>query len=299
LHSGVFARTGLSSKRRNEKGTQPIPSHAGFAEINGTRLYYEVAGAGQPLVLIHGNALDHRMWDDQFAHFAQHSQVLRYDVRGFGQSALPTTTPYDHTEDLWALLRALGLQHAAILGLSMGGRIAINFALAYPDATDALIAVDAGVDGYTFPDGPLFAHVVAEARRAGLPAARTFWQAHPLLGPASEQPAVATRLAQMVATYSGWHWLHTDPQVVPSPPALERLATIKAPTLIIVGERDIRDFRRIADRLAHDIPGATQVVMAGVGHIANMEAPSEFNTIVLDFLDRSGLASVQADRRRT
>ncbi len=147
--------------------------HAGFAEVNGTRLYYEAVGAGQLLVLIHGNALDHRMWDDQFAHFAQHYQVLRYDVRGFGQSALPTTTPYDHAEDLWLLLRALGHQHAAILGLSMGSRIAINFAVAYPNATDALIAVDAGVDGYTFPDGPLFAHVIAEARRAGLHAART------------------------------------------------------------------------------------------------------------------------------
>ena len=250
-------------------------------------------------MLIHGNALDHRMWDTQFTRFAQHYQVLRYDVRGFGQSALPTTTPYDHAEDLWALLRALGLQHAAILGLSMGGRIAINFTVAYPDATDVLIAVDAGVDGYTFLDGPLFAHVVAEARGAGLHAARTLLQAHPLLGPASEQPEVATRLAQMVATYSGWHWLNTDPQVVPSPPALQRLATIKAPTLIIVGERDVRDFRRIADLLAHDIPGATQVVMPGVGHIANMEAPGQFNTIVLDFLNCLKRPSAQADRRST
>jgi pimeloyl-ACP methyl ester carboxylesterase len=231
------------------------------------------------------------MWDDQFARFAQHYQVLRYDVRGYGQSALPTTTPYAHAEDLWALLRALGLPHAHLLGLSMGGKIAINFAVAYPEATDSLIAVGANVDGYEFLDGHPFVHVMAEARHAGLPAAKTLWLAHPLFRPASEQPEVAARLAQMVGTYSGWHWLNMDPQVVPSPPVLQRLETIKAPTLIMVGERDVRDIRQIADRLAHGIPEATQVVMAGVGHMANMEAPSQFNTMVLDFLDRPGRLS--------
>jgi 3-oxoadipate enol-lactonase len=66
----------------------------GFADVNGTRFYYEIAGSGHPLVLIHGNTLDTRMWDDQFEVFVQQYRVLRYDVRGFGKSAVPTTEPY-------------------------------------------------------------------------------------------------------------------------------------------------------------------------------------------------------------
>jgi pimeloyl-ACP methyl ester carboxylesterase len=273
-----------------------MPYDTGFAEVNGARLYYEIQGTGQPLVLIHGNVLDHRMWDDQFAEFAQHYQVLRYDARGFGRSAVPTTAQYDHADDLRVLLRTLGLHHAAILGLSMGGRIAINFALAYPEAIDALIAADAGVDGYTF-EAPLLADVITEARRSGVDAARTVWQAHPLLAPASEKPEVVKRLAEMTATYSGWHWLHADPQRIPSPSALQRLATMQAPALIVVGERDLSDFHRIAEILAQRIPRAARVVLPGVGHMPNMEAPAQFNNVVLNFLDHLKLANNQAGHR--
>ena len=258
----------------------------GFAEVNGTRLYYEIQGAGPALVLIHGNILDHRMWEDQFSHFAQRYSVLRYDARGFGRSALPPSAPYDHADDLRALLRTLGTDHAAILGLSMGGRIAVNFAIRYPEATDALIAVDAGLDGYAF-ERPLLADVIAQARCSGVDAARAVWQAHPLLAPASQKPKVAKQLAEMTATYTGWHWLHADPQRSPSPAAIKRLATIRAPTLIVVGERDLSDFHRIAEVLADGIPGAERVVLPGAGHFANMEAPTEFNNVVLSFLQRA------------
>ena len=93
-----------------------MPTHTGFADVNGTRLYYELAGAGHPLVLIHGFTLDTRMWDDQFAVFAQEYQMLRYDLRGFGKSALPTGGSYAHTDDLKALLDSLHIAHASFLG---------------------------------------------------------------------------------------------------------------------------------------------------------------------------------------
>ncbi len=85
---------------------QTTPSDAGFAEVNGARLYYEVGGAGHPLVLIHAGICDSRMWDDQWNDLAQHFQVIRYDVRGFGRSAMPTA-PFAHRDDLYALLRLL------------------------------------------------------------------------------------------------------------------------------------------------------------------------------------------------
>jgi 3-oxoadipate enol-lactonase len=126
--------------------------------------------------------------------------------------------------------------------------------------------------------------VLAKTPEAGLQAAKTFWLQHPFFAPACEQPAMAARLAQMVTDYSGWHLLNTDPGQVLNPPAIQRLGTIPAPTLVIVGEQDVVDFHRIADILEHGIPGATKVVMPGVGHMANMEDPARFNAMMLGFL---------------
>jgi pimeloyl-ACP methyl ester carboxylesterase len=103
---------------------------SGYAEVNGTRLYYETAGAGHPLVLIHGYTLDSRMWDDQFETLSKKYRVLRYDLRGFGKSAYPSPDKsYCHTEDLRALLDYLKISKAYVMGLSMGGGIAVEFTL--------------------------------------------------------------------------------------------------------------------------------------------------------------------------
>src|SRR5919199_4121889 len=100
----------------------------GFVEVTGARLAYEVAGAGYPLVLIHGTALDTRMWDAQFEVFAQHYQVIRYDRRGFGRSTLPTES-YTHADDLAALLTSLQVHSPVLPGHSSGGGVALDFAL--------------------------------------------------------------------------------------------------------------------------------------------------------------------------
>ena len=260
----------------------------GFAAVNGTRLYYEIAGSGPPLVLIHGHGLDSRMWDDQFAPFAAHYRVVRYDMRGFGQSAVVGEIPYTHEEDLAALLDLdyLAIARAAILGLSSGGAIAIDFALAYPAKTRALIVVDAALGGHAWSEewSARWKGLRQTARTADAFAANEQWLAHPLVAPAQEQPAVAARLRQMVTGYSGWHWGNRDPQRGSEPPATERLRDITAPTLVILGERDLSDFHVIADTIIEQVSGARKLVLPGVGHMANMEAPEQFNAGVLGFL---------------
>jgi 3-oxoadipate enol-lactonase len=89
----------------------------------------------------------------------------------------------------------------------------------------------------------------------------------------------------MVDDYSGWQFRHDNPHAALRPPPIERLAEITVPMLVIVGERDHPDFRAMAQLLASEIPGAELVTLAGVGHMANMEAPDQFNEIVLSFLD--------------
>jgi 3-oxoadipate enol-lactonase len=152
----------------------PIQHQTRFAEVNGTQLYYESAGSGHPLVLVHGSMLDTCMWDDQFEPFAQHYTVIRCDVRGFGKSALPTGEPYARPDDLKSLLDYLEIAHAYIIGLSMGGGIAIDFALTYPQATDALILVDSRLGGWqSEPEYAALQNAVrARAKDAGVQAGR-------------------------------------------------------------------------------------------------------------------------------
>src|SRR5258706_8221101 len=137
----------------------------GFAEVNGTRLYYEVAGTGHPLTLIHGGLVSRGLWDDQFDAFAQRYRVVRFDMRGFGDSGSISAEgeKFSFEKDVHDLLQFLGIEKTYILGLSMGGAMAINFTLRYPEMVDALIPVAMGLSGFE----------PAEAGLAGED--KTFW----------------------------------------------------------------------------------------------------------------------------
>ena len=259
----------------------------GFAEVNGTRLYYEVAGSGHPLVLIHGFSPDTRMWDDQFETFAEHYQVIRCDARGFGKSALPTDESDAWSDDLKPLLEHLGIAHAYILGHSMGGWTATYYAQAYPKATDAMMLVDPAlpVVQRSQESAEFFRLVYDTAKESGIEAAKEIWRNSPVSEPAREKPDVAARLEEMLSDYSGWHWLNTDRPVGDLDSSLvQGLGEISAPTLIIVGDRSLPDMHAIADTLQQHIPKAQKVVLPGVGHYSMMEDPNRFNETVLSFL---------------
>jgi 3-oxoadipate enol-lactonase len=260
---------------------------SGFAEVNGTRLYYEIVGSGAPLVLVHGRGLDTRMWDDQVAAFAATYRVIRYDVRGFGKSSLPSEMPFRHADDLQALLEHLGIRQAHVIGLSMGGRIAVDFALLYPESTLSLVLVDASLDGVDYSDAwNASLDAIAEcARREGPGAGNEMWLDHELFAPARERAECHAKLAQIARDSPGWVWLHDTPLQPIVPPAAERLRDVHVPTLVVVGDLDLPDFQRIADKLAGEIGGARKVVLHGAGHMSNMEQPAEFNAVVLEFLE--------------
>lgn len=259
-----------------------------FVDVNGTRLYYETAGSGQAIVLIHGFTLDTRMWDDQFMPLAQQFQVIRYDMRGFGKSALPSDKPYSHVEDLKALLDQLDVQQAYLVGLSKGGAVAIDFALTYRQRARALVLIDTVLGGFQWSleasarDGLVW----QRSREGGIPAAKESWLAHPLFVPAQQQPTVAARLAQIIDEYSGWHFVNANPEQGLEVPAAQRLVELTMPILAIVGERDIPDFLRITELICQQVPQADQMIISGVGHMANMEAPQQVTEAVLAFLTK-------------
>lgn len=260
----------------------------GFIDLDDGQLAYEEAGNGHPLVLLHGFTLDRQIWDEQFVPLARTRRVIRYDLRGHGASALPGEEPYSHVEDLVSLLAQLGISRTDLLGLSLGGGVAVDFALTRPEAVRGLVLADSTLGGVPWSPGLLdeFRAINRMAREQGVAAARERWLRHPFFAPALERPDRAALLAEIEARYSGWHWLQRDPARALAPPAVERLAEIRAPTLVIVGERDVPDIRRTADLLAAGIPNATQLVMPNAGHLPNVEAPAEFNRAVAGFLDR-------------
>ncbi len=121
----------------------------GVAHVNNTELYYEVVGSGHPLTLIHGMLLDRRSWDDQFEVFARQYTVVRYDMRGWGDSAQEQAEPpFSPRQDLLSLLDYLNIHKTSLLGLSGGGALALDFTLEHPDTVDALILVASGLSGY-------------------------------------------------------------------------------------------------------------------------------------------------------
>lgn len=256
--------------------------------INAGRLPVEITGAPQPpqapVVFLHGFSLDRRLWADQTAALAGAFQTIAYDLRGFGGASLPDG-PFRHADDLLALLDQLQIERAHLVGLSLGGGLALDFCLAHPGRVRTLTLVDATLGGFTWAKD--WGEPTRAARAQGVAAARAVWLADELFAPALAQPAAAARLRQMVADYSGWHWLNRSPELPPAgEPALNRLGEIRAPALVIAGELDTVEFRQIADLLARAIPGARRASLAGVGHLPNLEAPERFNALLREFLDQ-------------
>jgi 3-oxoadipate enol-lactonase len=259
--------------------------------VPGGKLYYEAEGNGVPVVLVHGLALDTRMWDDQVPALKGIARVVRYDVRGFGRSTRDAETSYSHAGDLWRLLDHLEIDKAVLVGLSMGGRIVVEATLAAPERVRALVLLDALLDGVPWdPDSERGLQAVGEGLRSGgLDGAKAAWLRHDLFVPAQRLPDVARRLAEMVGEYSGVNWTSADPHT-PHPHSIELLATIAAPTTVVIAELDVDCFHEMSAVLADRIPGARKVTVPDVGHMVNMESPETVNALLRDVVLGSPLA---------
>lgn len=251
---------------------------------DGGQIYFAEAGKGTPVVLLHGFGLDLSMWEPQWHVLASRYRALRYDLRGYGASSVPTGA-YSHVEDFRQLMQVLEASPVHLVGLSMGGRYALRIAAQLPQAVRSLTLVDAALDGHRWGEAWMARwQEIAAAARSDVGRAKALWLEHDLFAPARQQPALAEALAAMVHRYSGWHFQHRDPDAVPAPPTGERLSSIKVPTLVVVGERDLDDFQSIARRLAHELPQASLRVMRNVGHLASLEDPEAFNGLLLEHM---------------
>jgi pimeloyl-ACP methyl ester carboxylesterase len=257
-------------------------------QINGATIHYRREGAGFPIVMLHAGVADSRMWQAQADEFAKQFDVIRPDMRGFGDSELPAR-PWKPREDLLALMDELRLKPAHLVGCSMGGSLAIDFAIDHPERVSKLVLVGAGISGGK--EDPrhegLYAEVTAADERNDMKAVNEAEMYLWLDGPYRPRGYVAQPLRDLFLDMNGKNldadW-STAPMQALEPPAATRLSEITAPTLVLIGDKDLEPVQETADLLASSIAGARKVVIKDAAHLPNLEHPAEFNQIVLDFL---------------
>ncbi len=262
-----------------------------FLDINGAKIWYEEAGTGLPVIFVHAGIADHRMWDDQFPIFAEKYRAIRFDMRGFGQSPM-VAGPYSMHEDLYALMRALNVDRAALIGCSKGGQTIIDFAVEHPEMVAALVPVAAGISGYPYPEDddlpPLIQEIIAADKAGDNDRLNELEIQLWVDGLQREAGSVDKAIRDKVLDMNGIA-LNTPSDLgkdVPlDPPAYERLNTISAPALAIYGDLDMPHMSDIANHIGAEIPNARVVCLTGTAHLPNMERPQDFNEVVLAFLE--------------
>ena len=264
-----------------------------MARVNGVSLYYEAAGRGAPLVLVHGFACGIRSWDPQVRALSRYRRVITFDVRGHGLSeAPPEADAYSQATsiaDLHGLLTHLKIERAVVGGLSMGGNIALNFALAHPTMVSALIVADTGAGSDGAGDWAAGLRVFWDVlNRGGVEAFADMAVQHPLFARYVAQGAEAERfIRSCLMTHRARGLAHTVLEVLAKRPSLysldARLRELRVPTLLIVGEYDTPCLK-VHRFLADVIPKAKHVVLGGAGHLTTLESPAAFNAAVVSFL---------------
>ena len=260
-----------------------------FANLKGVVVHYEVAGAGHPVVFIHGHGLGSRLWQEQVPALARSYTVVRYDLRGHGRSQAPPNgySRLHYTEELRQLILHLGLSRPSLVGHSLGASIALEYALAYPDRLSALVLTNTGLEG--FSNGKSKSEVVARQKALLRTEGTTakFLRASlisPIFDGVRRRPEKLALVKEMLAAWGGASW--RDRATYPPLPRLhiDRLDEIRAPTLVLVGERETEGMHQVAEVLTQRIAVTRRAIVPEAGHLAPLENPDDFNDILLDFL---------------
>jgi pimeloyl-ACP methyl ester carboxylesterase len=262
----------------------PVNRDTHAIPANDTALVVETQGSGDPVVLLHGFADDRRSWDYIASGLSRERHVVRYDLRGYGESTESGQVPFRHALDLLFVLDTLNIARGDLVGVSMGGCIALNFALDFPERVRRLVLISPGLVGWEWSEQwrSHWAKIREAAASQNVSQARELWWNHPLFSTTRAHQPASDLLRAGISRYSGKHWLHDNEE--PALPDLDRLHTLRAPTLLITGTRDLEDFRLIADLIAGAAPNVTRVDLEGAGHLPHLESPSEVLNRMSSFL---------------
>ncbi|MEE9443600.1 MAG: alpha/beta fold hydrolase [candidate division Zixibacteria bacterium] len=257
---------------------------SGFIQVEGGQLFFEKSGKGEPIIFIHDGILHRETYDFQFGYFSQNYTVIRYDRRGYGLSSKPTK-PFSQIEDLLAVFKQLNIDRANLIGCSAGGRLSIDFALAYPERVSSLVLVGAVVSGYGFGQ-----HFFTRGGHFNLPSFdnteefRNFWYN---IDPYSifEENRQARQYADKLIKANPHNLDRANNGLVQNSQvsAAANLSIISVPALLVIGEYDIPDVHAHAGVIDAGIPNSKRIVLRNAGHLAHMEQPDQFIDLVRNF----------------
>jgi len=259
--------------------------------FDGAVIRGEADGFGIPVVFLHSGVTDRRMWDEQMREVAAEGyHVISYDRRGYGETETEDV-PFNHLVDLETVLDRLSVHAAIFVGSSMGGGLAIDFALEHPERTIALLLMGTavtGAEGYEADDEVQQLEEAFEyARERGSIGTANRIQAHEWLdGPYGEAGRVTGPVRDLFLAMNEIHLNHPELTQQERPePAYHNVHVITAPTLLVVGELDCSDIIAIHEDLSEEIESAFAMVIEDTAHFPSLERPDLFNPILLEYLE--------------
>ena len=264
---------------------EPPNIESGYVDVDGGRIFYEAAGHGPAVVMIHDGVLHRETWDAQFTVFTKGHRVIRWDRRGYGRSDSPQAK-FTNIDDLSALMKALKVERASLLGCSSGGLLAIEFTLEHPEMVSSLVLVGPIVSGFGYSK-----HFLSRgdrgkpSRDAPVDQRIEYWTSKDPWLMAPESTSAREKMRKLLVenpqnmTGSGSFARY------PGFSAMGRLSEINVPTLIVVGESDMPDVHAHAGVIQAGIKGSRREVLTNSGHLAHLEQPDTFNTLVLELLE--------------
>ena len=262
-------------------------------DVEGGTLLVAESGDGPPLVMLHGWALDRRMFGPQVECLSGVFRVITFDRRGFGRSDAPPDLRLE-LDDIDRVLDALELDTMHLLGMSQGGRIAIRYAVTRGDRLRSLLLQGAVIDGFRAAEEEAERVPVAEyaalVRAGRLDDVRERWQRHPMMALGPQADGARELVKEIVAGYEGRDLVahessgyHFDIDV------LAALQQLDVPTLVLTGRDETLARRRHAQELCRRIPVATEALIDG-GHLCNLVAPDAYNRAVREFCEATEAA---------
>ena len=248
-------------------------------DVNGARLWYEEAGSGEAVLLLHGGLGDSGLWESVAPLLAERFRTIRTDLRFFGSSTGPAI-PWSWQDDVVGVLDALELERAALVGLSLGGKLALDIALAHPERLWAVVGVAPGLGGH---DGAAY----TEAHEARYEAAEDKVEAMLEIDLEVWAPLGADEQIRQL-------WRRTpdanplpdgvEPLEPPGAPAKERLAELAVPTLVVTASHDPTGFREIGLLVAREAPNARHVELDS-DHYVTLREPELVARTLVEFLE--------------
>lgn len=261
---------------------------------DGGTIYYESRGEGEPLLLLHGHTLDHRMWQPQVEDFAEHYRVITLDFRGYGYSSpLSESQRVSHADDVITVMDALHIDRAHVVGLSMGGFVAGDLLGMYPDRLLSCTMCSGALrSGHPSVKEPVTDKEIALQDSAisavldyGIERWRTEWIDKLIKGGGSKAENIRLPLSAMINDWNAWHLTHREPHLYYGHEAMDSLKVRRpdVPTMYLSGETE---HKKPMGMLKY-LPNSCQVELPDCGHMSNMEQPALFNNAILDFLKKA------------